>query len=860
MDRIGQNLGDRICGLTDEEPDKPKPPMSRPSLGSLGSMIMGIGEGQEITPPPVVDPPKSLSDRLFDMGLDVGPSHGQRIGGLTENQEGSVGSFSFPLPTHQTYYTLASVCGDNADVSCGGKRAVRKDGEKTENFGVVMTEQNMQDGKPFDVRLDRKNSKWAGSFEIGITTLNQNALPSLPSIYRSKEGITYLWSGKHILKNGVPLQEVEYDLDDSTIGDIIGIRKEGTTLHFYMNGKRLPNVVKNVTVGSYRGVVDIYGEAEEITIMGHNRPVTAIVRKRDRNKQHKELTYAPNSYSVMMGMRSTIDLLNTCDIDIPTAGTEIKTTIIQPYIDEREHHEKLEQFGDHLADLDAARAFTSLTERILAIPDRLRSEDVWSGLFNVRIACWNYTNVSRKMSVQLVKEGLIPLLLSDLREYGFKKSKKERVKFAVLSSLNILHNCARPAENYQAFSDSGAVDGVLPFLKSDDKEYVMVAALTLSYISDPEKMDQVEFDTKAVKHIFKVLGKALDSPDLCCRGNESGYYVVDLVQGLSNLADNERNKVTFLECGVMDLVVQTLKKCGQIEQEHAANIVWKLAQHDASRLKIEKNATAMDAIMKCSESTAVYVREAADRAVMALKPFRLTKQDIGFESSQPQCEYMDLCKRYLDTLKIPKEFFNPKFDLCYCNKCHTSRGDALYYVRGEPGMVYGIPITWCRFALNVHQSRVDALQVFDKWHIAYHGTQAQTVSDILKTGELLIAGDVGYGGKQIKEGEGHYHDGWKPHKFDTKNIFLSPTIRYAGLEAYSKPFRYRDRKTGKTYTAKASFQVCIRPHSYRVGKQTVGATFVFDPKINNNECEWYTKERGAIILYGLLINVREGEY
>ena len=55
--------------------------------------------------------------------------------------------------------------------------------------------------------------------------------------------------------------------------------------------------------------------------------------------------------------------------------------------------------------------------------------------------------------------------------------------------------------------------------------------------------------------------------------------------------------------------------------------------------------------------------------------------------------------------------------------------------------------------------------------------------------------------------------------------------------------------------AKAVLQLCIKPDSYQVGAQTIGATSEIDPKFSNQEIEWFTKQRGAIILYGLLVKL-----
>ena len=49
----------------------------------------------------------------------------------------------------------------------------------------------------------------------------------------------------------------------------------------------------------------------------------------------------------------------------------------------------------------------------------------------------------------------------------------------------------------------------------------------------------------------------------------------------------------------------------------------------------------------------------------------------------------------------------------------------------------------------------------------------------------MSTGDVVFGGQEIKELPGHFNDQRKPRGFDTKSVFLSPTIRYSGLDMYA---------------------------------------------------------------------------
>ena len=50
-------------------------------------------------------------------------------------------------------------------------------------------------------------------------------------------------------------------------------------------------------------------------------------------------------------------------------------------------------------------------------------------------------------------------------------------------------------------------------------------------------------------------------------------------------------------------------------------------------------------------------------------------------------------------------------------------------------------------------------------------------------------GDVALGGLTIGERPGHFDDQSKPSGFNTKKVFLSPSIRYAGCNTYATQSR-----------------------------------------------------------------------
>ncbi|XP_077863760.1 neuralized-like protein 4 [Saccoglossus kowalevskii] len=218
------------------------------------------------------------------------------------------------------------------------------------------------------------------------------------------------------------------------------------------------------------------------------------------------------------------------------------------------------------------------------------------------------------------------------------------------------------------------------------------------------------------------------------------------------------------------------------------------------------------------------------------------------------CEYQKRCEQFKASLGLNDCYFNKDHDMCYCDDCHSERGDDLYYTRGDPPKEYALPIGWCRFALDIPKRAKD-LDVFNKWHVAFHGTTKEAVESILQHGDLLMPGDELMNGHTLGERDGHIKPENAPEGFDKKQLFLSPSIRYSGRDVYALRSVYKDTLTGITYNAKIAFQVCINPGKYNVGAETIDALEQIDSAFSNDEIEWFTKKRGCVIMYRLLIKL-----
>lgn len=68
------------------------------------------------------------------------------------------------------------------------------------------------------------------------------------------------------------------------------------------------------------------------------------------------------------------------------------------------------------------------------------------------------------------------------------------------------------------------------------------------------------------------------------------------------------------------------------------------------------------------------------------------------------------------------------------------------------------------------------------------------------------------------------------------------------------PDRFRDPKSQRTHQAQVAFQVCVRPGSYTPGPPAA-LREPPDPHFSLAELEWVTKEKGATLLYALLVRV-----
>ncbi|XP_036077913.1 neuralized-like protein 4 isoform X5 [Rousettus aegyptiacus] len=225
------------------------------------------------------------------------------------------------------------------------------------------------------------------------------------------------------------------------------------------------------------------------------------------------------------------------------------------------------------------------------------------------------------------------------------------------------------------------------------------------------------------------------------------------------------------------------------------------------------------------------------------------------------CEYHALCSRFQELLLLPEDYFMPppKRSLCYCESCRKLRGDEAHRRRGEPPREYALPFGWCRFNLRVNP-HLEAGTLTKKWHMAYHGSNVAAVRRVLDRGELGAGTASILSCRPLKgEPEGEFEEPGEncapPREEQPPPVLLSPSLQYAGAETLASKVQFRDLKSQRTHQAQVAFQVCVRPGSYTPGPPSVALRVPPDPHFSPAELEWVTKEKGATLLYALLVRV-----
>jgi DNA-directed RNA polymerase subunit RPC12/RpoP len=213
-----------------------------------------------------------------------------------------------------------------------------------------------------------------------------------------------------------------------------------------------------------------------------------------------------------------------------------------------------------------------------------------------------------------------------------------------------------------------------------------------------------------------------------------------------------------------------------------------------------------------------------------------------------ECENLRVGKEFLSRHKWPVALRKTTHDRCYCNQCYLPSQPDTYSVGGYD---YVIPRSWTRFGVYVDEPFAKHHNVWKTWANCYHGTSIENAKSIVEHRQLLLPRDMTLDGKKLQIREGHI-----PGEY---YFFTTPTIKYAALDCYAHTYNFTSPTNSKHYKIKVSLQCKQKPDSFTIQPETVGARQrqqTICQHVSNNEMEWKTQHRSAIMPYGLMLQIK----
>ena len=120
---------------------------------------------------------------------------------------------------------------------------------------------------------------------------------------------------------------------------------------------------------------------------------------------------------------------------------------------------------------------------------------------------------------------------------------------------------------------------------------------------------------------------------------------------------------------------------------------------------------------------------------------------------EAKCRNSIEAETFVGFLGFNAAYFHDKTNRCYCAGCFgPTQPDT---IAGVDGGQYVIPRGWHRYGLKVPEARVAELDIFNKWHVSYHGTSnpALVVSSILREGRFVLPGQKLMDGTTLASGK-----------------------------------------------------------------------------------------------------------
>ncbi|KAG8230350.1 hypothetical protein J437_LFUL000621 [Ladona fulva] len=782
--------------------------------------------------------------------------------------------------------------------TCFGKNILLRDENtaatriRSFNNGLLFSATPLEPEELFEVQIKEVASQWSGSLQIGVVSFtssnsNEPLLPSnLPATISELNAETWYIQGSEVKHNGSTLHfNFCPDLDWVAPGDRVGLKCcADNSLRFFLNSEDLGVAATNINKPIY-AVIDLYGSTESVSITSSVRPHhthhphhmlphqlgvhNGIVRQhpvpgalqgihqQGGPVSHSSFPFASVSPSTLPSGRDDDEDEEEEAVAVPPDPSSIPGPAPPPGID------------------DLSPATTASTASSLRI-----NED----------PCSPMGNGLNGLGLSSSKPAVLPLEFHEKHGRNIQLVEGKRSARRIASYNQGVLVSGRPLPRGHIFQvridklnqrwTSSLLCGITCL--SPDRIKFPLTALGFkrnSWIICEDSVFQngckvkgrygPNLDSLEVGHKLGLMVDAEGKLHLYVDGVDQGIAVT-ILSPEGEEAPLARSEGETAEAEGKDHLV--------IESEFPRE------KADLEREEKEKNGD------KCAAGSS---SSAVGTSSVGLTTTLTSFSPIPSTVVQ-HCDYKSACYRFKALLGLPDAYFAPdrRKGTCHCESCYRAlcevvNGPSISKV--DPLADHSLPVGWCEFPLHLPTrlslpssipvapqssntapsssvptisssslspytsttssagDNSSATAPIEKWHVAYHGTRAGAVRQILDHGELLLPGELGLEGSLVRKMKSKEEDS------DGSQLVFSPSIKYAGLSAFASKYEFLDPKTKQLSQGQVVLRILVQPGSYKVGPPSVKISGLFDPKLEHDSIEWVTKERGAAIPSALLV-------
>ncbi|KAK7484537.1 hypothetical protein BaRGS_00024169 [Batillaria attramentaria] len=203
--------------------------------------------------------------------------------------------------------------------------------------------------------------------------------------------------------------------------------------------------------------------------------------------------------------------------------------------------------------------------------------------------------------------------------------------------MGILYNCARSTDLRHKFRGDNTANVFTPMLAKENSSKLtsfrifaltcivvvkLMTLLTLSYIIDEDDNDLLLAEGDDFDFLLRMIGQAWKAPDHRyweSLQTELMYFrLEELLQGLTNLARNDKNKKLLVKKGALDLLRPILQEGSDMEKHEATKALWQLAFDDDNKHAMKKEPGIIELLHQCKEHKHSGIASAADGILWVL--------------------------------------------------------------------------------------------------------------------------------------------------------------------------------------------------------------------------------------------------